>query len=580
MPGLKWGNLMNTRTSNVAGAKDGTTMMVLFLIFLLIGCSSFVRATSGSSVNLAVTDLGNGSYAISGNGIPGQIYNIQFVDSIDSTNWQTLDQVQADTNGAFVFIDDESGSPQGFYRTAAAATIGSMPAGFFCPTNILGMAYYWNFNDLPANVATTSWTDRLQNVVLKNYSPGPYNPTNTALGLMLPNNGSGNDILSNATIAIGSNFTLWMVIRERLNLQYSTVPQYACLFGSLGGPHGLMLNNGVIGCDWGNGSGTIGGAMMSNWPIDLVYSQGNVYTNGVALSGNLPQPANNFKFQCIGDTGPGTGAQFTGYIQYIGIWTNTLFSATDVSNLDDWVNTNGVTNITGGNLTGWWKLNDGSGTSVSDSSGYGYTGTVMNGTSPASSATWLTSAPTGGGLQFDGASTAVTFGSIGVDNQNCWSNVTWVFWVNTSIPNSDESLQEIPIALADVTGSGYYEWLEAPYMRWAVVQDSTNWVEADHQNVSNDGRWHQEVVTIGSSPQSLTIYQDGELNFGPNQLTGTAGYIGPSGVHLSFGTSYSKATNNPYTPYFNGSLADVRFYTNTVFTWQQVADIFRWRGQQ
>jgi hypothetical protein len=448
----------------------------------------------------------------------------------------------------------------------------------FSPANIPGMAYYWDYHDLPINVATTSWPDRLQNIVLKNYNPGPYDPTNTALGLMLPNNGSGNDILSNPTIAIGSNFTLWMVIREKLNVQNSTVPQYACLFGTLGGPHGLMLNNGVIGCDWGNASGTIGGAMVSNWPIDLVYTQGTVYTNGVALSGKLPQPANNFKFQCVGDINPGAGSPFQGYIQYIGIWTNTLFTTANVSNLDNWVNTNGATNITGGNLTGWWKLNTNSGVTVSDSSGNGYTGTVMNGTSTASSATWLNSAPMGGGLQFNGTSTAVTFGSIGANNQNCWANVTWVFWINTSIPDSQESQQEMPIALANVNGSGYYEWLEAPFMRWAVVGNNGAWVEANHQNISTDGNWHQEVVTIGSSPQNLTIYQDGELNFGPNQLSGTATAVSPSGVHISFGTSYGTSTNNPWSQYFNGSLADVRFYTNTVFTWQQVADLFQWNG--
>jgi hypothetical protein len=116
-------------------------------------------------------------------------------------------------------------------------------------------------------------------------------------------------------------------------------------------------------------------------------------------------------------------------------------------------------------------------------------------------------------------------------------------------------------------------------MRWGIVDVSSNWVEANHQNVSTDGRWHQEVITIGSSAQSLTIYQDGELNFGPNQLSGIAGFVGPSGVHLSFGTSYGTATNTPYTHYYNGSLADVRFYTNTVFTWQQVADLFQWNAQ-
>jgi hypothetical protein len=551
-------------------------LVKLLSVFILAGCSSFGITISSPPVTLTVSNLGDGSLVISGSGAPGGAYALQFTDDLSQTNWQILGETNADPTGAFAFIVASDAS-QGFFRSVVSAAAQSVPA--FSPTSIPGMAYYWNFNDLPPNVATTSWTDRLQNVVLTNYNPGPYNPTNSALGLMLPNYGSGNDILSNATIAVGSNFTLWMVIRERLNLQFDTVPQNACLFGTLGGPQGLMLSKGVIGCNWGNASGAIGGVMMSNWPIDLVYSQGNVYTNGVALNGTLPQPADNFQFQCIGDIGPHAGSPFAGYIQYIGIWTNTLFTAADVSNLDNWVNTNGATNITSSNLTGWWLLNTNTGVTVSDSSGYGYTGTVMDGTEAATNATWLTSAPMGGGLQFNGASTAVTFGSIGADNQNCWSNLTIVFWANTSIPNSDESLQEIPVSLSRVAYSGIYEWLEAPYMRWGIVDLSNNWVEANHQNVSTDGRWHQEVITIGSSPQSLLTYQDGEPNFQPNQLSGIAGYVGPSGVHLSFGTSYGTNTNTPYSHYFNGSLADVRFYTNTVFTWQQVADLFQWNAQ-
>ncbi len=240
--------------------------------------------------------------------------------------------------------------PPSDLRIVATDNTGPTNGAAFSPTNIPGMAYYWNFNDLPANAATAGWTDRLQNVVLTNYNASPYNPTNSALGLMLPNYGSVSDLLTNATIAVGSNFTLWMVIRQRLSLTQTTVPQYSCLFGSLGGPHGLMLSNGIIGCDWGNAKGAIGGVMTPNRPIDLVYSQGNVYTNGVALSGKLPQPANNFKFQTVGDIMPGgdgpPSSPFLGYIQYIGIWTNTLFTAANVSSLDNWVNTNGVSNIT------------------------------------------------------------------------------------------------------------------------------------------------------------------------------------------------------------------------------------------
>jgi hypothetical protein len=549
-------------------------MIMLFLLLLLVACSCLGQVVPGLSVDLTVTNLDNDSYSISGNGTPGQVYNIQFADSVDSTNWQTLDQVQADTNGAFVFID-ESISPQRFYRSAAAATISSMPAGF-SPTNIPGLAYYWNFNDLPYNVATTGWTDRLQHVVLTNYNPSPYDPTNSALGLMLPNNGSVSDLLTNSTIAIGSNFTLWMVIRERLNLTQMIVPQYSCLFGSSGGPRGLMLANGVIGCDWGNGSSTIGGVMMTNQPIDLVYSQGYIYTNGVALNGRLPQPNNNFKFQTVGDIMPGGGdssSPFIGYIQYIGIWTNTLFTAANVSNLDNWVNTNGVSNITSG-LTAWWQMQDGSGTNLSDSSGNEYNGTIKGGQ------TWINTAPTGGGLTFNGTSTLVTTANV----PNTWTNMSLVFWINS--PSFDGSLsgtQAVPIGHSankpnEVNGGpGWQAYCEDHYMRFLTLDAAGNYAEVANQYFIDNKGWHQCVLEIGANPASLIGYTDGEIVTSPVLLSGTLGSI-QTNVAVTMGT-VTDPVNGPLLPYFDGSLADVRIYTNHVLSAQEVADLFRWRGQ-
>jgi hypothetical protein len=71
---------------------------------------------TGSSANLTVTVLGDGSYAISGSGVPGRLYQLQFADGGQNTNWQALGQVLADSNGWFGFIDPD-GSPQRLYRS-------------------------------------------------------------------------------------------------------------------------------------------------------------------------------------------------------------------------------------------------------------------------------------------------------------------------------------------------------------------------------------------------------------------------------------------------------------------------------
>jgi len=62
----------------------------------------------------------------------------------------------------------------------------------------------------------------------------------------------------------------------------------------------------------------------------------------------------------------------------------------------------------GSGLVGWWKFNEGTGTTASDSSGSGYNGTFTG------APTWATTAPTGspypvaGGLYFDGVKDYIT----------------------------------------------------------------------------------------------------------------------------------------------------------------------------
>ena len=75
-----------------------------------------IRTNTGPSPNLTITDLGSGSYALLGDGIPDRTYRIQFSDEPQGTNWQTLGTAPADPYGIFQF-NDINGSPQRFYRS-------------------------------------------------------------------------------------------------------------------------------------------------------------------------------------------------------------------------------------------------------------------------------------------------------------------------------------------------------------------------------------------------------------------------------------------------------------------------------
>ena len=58
------------------------------------------------SRNLAIVNLGNGTVAIGGQGIPARTYIIQYTTStLPTTNWVTLGTVTADSSGSFVFVE-------------------------------------------------------------------------------------------------------------------------------------------------------------------------------------------------------------------------------------------------------------------------------------------------------------------------------------------------------------------------------------------------------------------------------------------------------------------------------------------
>jgi hypothetical protein len=70
------------------------------------------------SPNLTVTDLGNGSYRIRFDGIPGLTYRIEYTPTLNPLQWQTLGSRTADANGMFEMVDTPpAGFTQRFYRS-------------------------------------------------------------------------------------------------------------------------------------------------------------------------------------------------------------------------------------------------------------------------------------------------------------------------------------------------------------------------------------------------------------------------------------------------------------------------------
>jgi hypothetical protein len=77
-----------------------------------------ILADTSPAQNLTIKDLGNGSFLITGNGIPTYTYRLQYSPTLVTPAWQDIagGSVTADSQGQFTYTGT-SGSQAGFYRT-------------------------------------------------------------------------------------------------------------------------------------------------------------------------------------------------------------------------------------------------------------------------------------------------------------------------------------------------------------------------------------------------------------------------------------------------------------------------------
>lgn len=438
-----------------------------------------------------------------------------------------------------------------------------------------------------------TWTDRISNVVMTCPGPGPA-PIDFGVGVFFNSQSSA---LTNPPITLGSNFSVWVVYRPNTNY---TTTNYVTILGDTNG-YGLVLSNSIIHGFWGvelDNSSTVS-LLNRGAPIDIsdddyvnptapvtydiVDSGGAIYTNGVSASGGIGEPTNNFLFEALGNITNQNNVN--GLIQYIGIWTNYTLTSSDVSNLDNWVDTNGVTNVTGG-LLAWYKLNEGSGTNIYDSSGNGYDGQVVG------TANW-TNGVINGGFYFTGNNYIIT-----TNLANNLPEFTVTFWASGNNFSSSPTgavtggyafVSEMALVVPPVLGGLGPGDGSPTFTGWAVGGDNggdcfggmycTNgFVEGGRPQIQQyDSTWHFMAITFtNSTNQSTFTYLDGAYHSyyqdGPFFQNGTTNLSISNPAPLIIGSdTYQENLNNC-------SLCDVRIY-NRVLTAQEIAILYRWRGQ-
>lgn len=225
-------------------------------------------------------------------------------------------------------------------------------------------------------------------------------------------------------------------------------------------------------------------------------------------------------------------------------------------------------------LVGWWKFDEGSGTTAIDSSGNGNNGTLTNGPT-------YVDGKIGKALNFDGSNDRIVFGDISLfDFTNSFSISVWVK-VSGAPPTSQFSTIIGKGGLQSSTGfGGWAVFIADTGLIWFQTRYNTTVLQASSTLSIIDGNWHY-ITGIRNHLTNITmIYIDGifatqasgaltnysstrYLTIGDIELLGTG----------SYGSVSAPATYEAY----NGVIDDIRIYNRTLSE-SEITQIYNLQG--
>jgi hypothetical protein len=209
---------------------------------------------------------------------------------------------------------------------------------------------------------------------------------------------------------------------------------------------------------------------------------------------------------------------------------------------------NACADITTG-LVGWWKMDEGSGTvSTADSSGYGYTGTLVN------SPTWV-AGKKGNALSFNGSGQGINISDIpGIQYP------TISAWIKTTVGSGH-------VINRDYANSGSHRlWqyrlgggIEVIFFKDDVTPNNAT----SATNVA-DGNWHLTTVTWDGT--TIRAYVDGVADGTPKSFSGTLNSAA-NGISIGLHSWMTGGTD------FVGVMDDVRIYSRALSA-SDVAELY------
>ncbi len=190
--------------------------------------------------------------------------------------------------------------------------------------------------------------------------------------------------------------------------------------------------------------------------------------------------------------------------------------------LSPWIGPQGVTDL---NLLGWWKLNEGSGTTIRDLSGHNKHGTVYNsagGLGPGGSV-WVSDPKRGMVLSFNGDDASGAYVDAGriIPALRLADDFTWVFWAKQDVDQFADPLA----GYNDVILGNRYGGTETPLQfikftptKFEYYNDDPSYTMATDYEDLPTGLWlHHAAVKKGAT---VTYYRNG-VKAGASTLTKT-----------------------------------------------------------
>lgn len=215
-------------------------------------------------------------------------------------------------------------------------------------------------------------------------------------------------------------------------------------------------------------------------------------------------------------------------------------------------------------MLGWWKFNEGSGTTLQDSTIYNNDGDLKN--SPA----WVSgiNCAAGGCLDFNAASTQYIEWATTADfNFDDYSAITVSFWAKSDragspleyIMGRGSDLQ--PFRVSINTGKMLLD-----IQNQSTAQNGIEWFNGD-ANITADGSMHHYAVVYGGADSAVQLYYDGlRTNLDDGIGSGLLCVACLGGTHRFYMATTDAGGGTASNSTFDGKLDDVRIYGRALST--------------